>query len=228
VAFAGESLNTCVLKQMAQHFKRADFHNIYGATETNDTFVFSLKDVQNFKDDEPLPIGVPLPYVEYLIIDNKGNYGTEVSEGELLVRTPTIMRGYKNNERMTDKDFYHTKDIVRRLENGNLLFCGRTDDIIKTNGYRVNLIEIQTVLQTYDDIVEAAVIPELDEEIGYRIVAIICIKMDSQTCSIDLRNHCAKHLPRYAIPHVFDIGRTRLPKTPSGKIDKRSLIATRN
>ncbi len=228
VCFAGETLSTAVLKQLGQHFTQAVFHNIYGATETNDTFIFSLADIATIEENEPLPIGAPLPYVEYRIVDNEGRSGPDVAKGELLVRTPTMMRGYKNNVRMTEKDFFQTKDIVRRRADGNMVFCGRVDDIVKTNGYRVNLSEVQNALQAHDEIVEVAVIPVNDDDIGKRIVAVICIKPDSQAVSIDLRNHCATHLPRYAIPHAFDISRTRLPKTSSGKIDKRSLIASRS
>ncbi len=241
VLFAGERMSTQNVQGLAAYFKSAIFHNIYGATETNDTFVFSIADTSKILPD-PLPIGRPLPYVEYMI--DKGNKHNPGNEGELLVKTPTLMRGYRCQPRLNsaiDKPaFYRTSDIVKVLSNGELQFVGRTDDIVKTNGYRVNLLAIESVLQQHESIQEVAVIAIPDDEIGNKIIAIVAIKSTTKATTkataitdslkinaIALRVFCSEHLPKYSIPHIFEIHTQPLPKTSSGKTNKKLLTTSR-
>jgi len=237
ILFAGERVSGTLLENLSVHFNNAAFHNIYGATETNDTFIYSIPvGIQAFPD--PLPIGKALPYVEFLIVDHHNNPVTDFEEGELLVRTPTTMRGYRNasaNSFITltsantrePRDYYVTKDIVRMTSEGNLLFCGRKDDIIKTSGNRVNLLEIENLLQTHPAINDVAVIPVVDDEIGNKIVAIFTVAPNDHVSVIDLKVFCANNLPKYAIPHIFELSNTPLPKTSSGKTNKQTLIKLR-
>lgn len=238
ILFAGERVSGSLLENLSVHFENAAFHNIYGATETNDTFIFSIAaGIQTFPD--PLPIGKALPYVEYLIVDNENNPVADFEEGELLVRTPTTMRGYKNTtttgfialsqpgDAGLTCDYYVTKDIVRMTADGNLLFCGRKDDIIKTSGNRVNLLEIENLLQTHPAISDVAVIPVPDDEAGNKIIAIFTLSPDSHASVIELKIFCANNLPKYAIPHIFEASSSPLPKTSSGKTNKQLLIKSR-
>ena len=239
VLFAGEKMGVENLKGISQHFNCADFHNIYGSTETNDTFIYSIPSSIDVYPD-PLPIGRPLPYVDYRIVDANNNQVSDNQEGHLLVKTPTMMRGYKgdsgNNElSLVDsnslhdlKGFYPTKDIVRQSASGELIFCGRTDDIVKSNGYRINILEIEGVLQQHQDISDVAVIAIADDEIGNRIIAITTTPVNQKLTPIDLKQYCAQHLAKYAVPHVFEIVTTPLPKTSSGKVNKKAIIKSRN
>ncbi len=234
VLFAGERMPVETLKTLAKVFTRAAFHNIYGATETNDTFIYSIPCGKGTFPD-PLPIGIPLPYVDYRILDSRLQDVEPGSEGELFVRAPTMMQGYRNREdqgmlELTQNNvpserqpYYRTHDIVSMLPDGMLHFCGRNDDIVKTNGYRVNLLEVESCLQSHDRLYEAAVIALQDPEKGHKIVAVVVPRNGSGISMIDLKLYCARHLAKYAIPHIFDIHQSLLPKTSSGKIDKKQL-----
>ena len=234
VLFAGERISARILEQLATHFSAAAFHNIYGATETNDTFIFSMAPGTTTLPD-PLPIGQPLPYVDFLILDNDGQPVAQGLQGELLVKAPTMMRGYRNTvpasanliEAGEHIGFYRTRDLVQQQPDGSLLFCGRQDDIVKTNGYRVNLLEIENVLQGHPAIRDVAVIPLPDDEIGNRITAVISILPFTELSAVELKMFCAQRLPKYAIPHNVHIGTEPLPKTSSGKTNKQTLIKTR-
>lgn len=237
ILFAGERVSGTLLENLSVHFINGEFHNIYGATETNDTFVFSIPAGTHAFPD-PLPIGKALPYVDFLIVDHNNQPAAEFAEGELLVRTPTTMRGYRNTPANSfisitqagsteAKDYYVTKDIVRMTHDGDLLFCGRKDDIIKTSGNRVNLLEIENLLQTHPALNDVAVIPEADDEIGNKIIAIFTLSPGLQVSVIDLKIFCANNLPKYAIPHIFELSSTPLPKTSSGKTNKQTLIKSR-
>lgn len=229
--FAGEQMPVETLTRLSEVFINADFHNVYGATETNDTFIYSIsKDIKEFPN--PLPIGKPLPYVDYKII---GDDKYTCQQGELYVRTPTMMKGYRNRNddsmrmlatkknEMDKGKFYRTRDVVKMLPDGNLVFCGRNDDIVKTNGYRINLLEIERCLQSNDKLNQTAVFALPDSELGNKIIAVVVPILNSKVSVLSLKQYCAEKLPKYAIPHIFEIQSAGLPKTSSGKIDRKQL-----
>ncbi|MGD9210168.1 MAG: AMP-binding protein [Desulfobacteraceae bacterium] len=234
VLFAGEQMPVETLKKLINIFTSATFHNVYGATETNDTFIYSIPNEEKQLPD-PLPIGLPLPYVDFKIVGNKHIAVNDEQEGELYVRAPTMMKGYRNqkNDAMcqlaADVDtslkhnYYRTRDIVKMLPDGNLLFCGRNDDIIKTNGYRVNLLEVERCLQSHNHLKQVAVIALPDPILGHKILAIVVPQAQVHVSVIGLKRFCAEKLAKYAIPHIFDIHQSSLPTTSSGKIDKKQL-----
>ena len=233
VLFAGEQMPVETLNKIIEVFTNASFHNIYGATETNDTFIFSIsKGIKQFPN--PLPIGIPLPYVDFKIIGPQ-TANEKCKEGELYVQTPTMMMGYRNqnddskycismsSKNTVQEKYYRTRDIVKMLPDGNLQFCGRTDDIVKTNGHRVNLLEIERCLHSHDHLNQVAVIALPDPEIGNKIIAIVVPQSEVKVSVIAFKQYCAKKLAKYAIPHLFIINQSPLPKTSSGKIDKKRL-----
>ena len=236
VLFAGEVMNVDILKGLAKHFNHSTLHNIYGATETNNSFIYSIA-ASSKEYPNPLPIGKPLPYVDFKIVNSK-HEGAQ--EGELQIKTSTLMRGYRQTlgqshlsslteEQITHSNdqYYLTRDSVKVLEDGNLVFCGRTDDIIKSNGYRVNTLEIESLLQGHELISDATVITAPDDEIGNKIIAIIAILPSTKVTSIQLRIFCSQRLPKYAVPHIFEINNKPLPKTSSGKTNKKFIIQSR-
>lgn len=231
VLFAGEKLSTENAKKLAASLKNATLHNIYGATETNNTFLYSFPASMGDDIPDPLPIGKPYSYVDFMVVNADGGPAGVGEEGELFVKTPTLMRGYRNNKAfLYESDaahgFFKTNDIVKRLEDGNIQFCGRADDVLKSNGYRINLTEIETVLQTHDKIREVGIISEPDDEIGNKVIAILSSEHDDLSV-LELKTYCAKKLPSYAVPHDFDIHSDPLPKTSSGKVNKQQLKKAR-
>lgn len=234
VLFAGERLPLKYLKKLSDCFEGAEFYNIYGCTETNDTFLYHVpKDTAG----DPLPIGKPLSYVKYIIRESTEPCELSRAEGELLVSAPTVMKGYwggetKNAECFEDiiseegvpTRYFRTKDIVRPLPDGNFHLCGRTDNIIKSNGYRINLLEIERLLLGHPAIREAGVVAIPDDFVGNKICA--CVFIDSETTAsvVDLKIFCSSRMQKYMIPHLFAITRQELSKTSSGKIDKQALV----
>ena len=231
VLFAGERMPRSTLLAIAELFPKARFYNIYGCTETNNTFLYPLpKKISDAPD--PLPIGKALPHIRYRIVDNSGSDVLAGTKGHLLVAAETIMAGYialdKNgtpacHNNMCRNAFYQTNDIVSEQSKGDIYFHGRLDNIIKSNGFRINLTEIEDHLQQSDKFVEVAVLSEPDQLIGNRIIAIVKPKA-AESCSIlELKLFCAETLPKYAIPHRFYLSSKALPKGNTGKIDKRRL-----
>jgi acyl-CoA synthetase (AMP-forming)/AMP-acid ligase II len=126
---------------------------------------------------------------------------------------------------VTDTDgtrWHRTGDVVRLDENGDFLYLGRRDRMVKRRGYRVELGEIEAALYRHPNIVEAAVIALPDEESGVHVKAFCCWNGDGKPSIIALKQFCAQNLTAYMIPDSFSVQPT-LPKTSTDKIDYQRL-----
>jgi amino acid adenylation domain-containing protein len=123
---------------------------------------------------------------------------------------------------------YKTGDLVRYRSDGNLEFLGRTDHQVKVRGFRIELAEIETVLDRHPSVQEAVVLAPVDSSGENRLVAYVVPTAASgaqtQNFSYDLRQFLKQHLPDYMLPSAFLI-LDGLPLTPNGKVDRRALTA---
>jgi len=111
---------------------------------------------------------------------------------------------------------------VRDRGDGHLEFLGRRDHQVKTRGYRVELGEIETRLAAHPAVDEAVVVAIPDDEVTNRLKAVVVIKPEAEVSADQLKQHCAATLPRYMVPEQLEF-RVSLPRTSSGKVDRRSL-----
>lgn len=116
----------------------------------------------------------------------------------------------------------YTGDLFRMDDEGYLYFVGRKDDIIKSRGEKVSPKEVENVLYSHPDVAEAAVIGVHDEILGQAIKAIVTLKAGVRLTDKDVLRHCATRLEDFMVPKFVEF-RQSLPKTTSGKIDKREL-----
>jgi acyl-coenzyme A synthetase/AMP-(fatty) acid ligase len=124
--------------------------------------------------------------------------------------------------RSGDARTYRTGDLVRQNGSGELEFLGRRDAQIKTRGYRVELGEIETALHALDAVVEAAVVAIPDEAITNRLKAFVVAREAIEAA--ELARLCRLRLPAYMSPSEFEL-RDELPKSSTGKVDRRALQA---
>ena len=222
--FAGEQMPRQTLLNLSKLFPNARLHNVYGCTETNDTFMYSLP-ANIHEAPDPLPIGKALPHISYRIVDRSGQDVAPSQQGHLLVSGGSVMAGYKGVAIQDSivNGYYPTKDLVSKDADGLLHFHGRIDSVVKTNGYRVNLTEIEGYLSQSGKFKEVALFCVQDESIGQRIVAVVRPSSGVQCSPLDLKIYCAGGLPKYAIPHSFYITGEELPKGNTGKVDRRRI-----
>ena len=234
--FAGEVFPTKHLRNLVAQFSGVDFYNLYGPTETN---VITYYKVKNIPSDQelPIPIGIACENMEVFALQENGNKVTRPDiEGELYARGSCVAQGYWGDPDKTAKNFilnpiqpnfkdkvYRTGDIVTISEDGNYLFKGRRDHMIKSRGYRIEIGEIEAILYNNPDIKEVAVIAIPDEFIGNRIKAFVSCNSNHKIDSNDLKLFCAKKLPHYMIPEEIEFCEY-LPKTSTGKINKLALV----
>lgn len=232
VHFAGEVFPTKHLRELKTLWPKPRYFNLYGPTETNVCTYCDIPEVIPEDRTEPYPIGRVCSGDVASVRDENGKAVAYGEEGELWITGGSVMLGYWNlpeqNERafVTDADgmrWYRTGDLVRETEGGVYLFNGRRDRMVKRRSYRVELGEIEAALYRHPSIAEAAVVALPDEESGVLIKAFFACAGNTKKLSlIELKQFCAKELPKYMIPDRFS-ALAELPKTSTDKIDYQTL-----
>jgi len=231
VIFAGEVFPTKHLRRLMALLPGAVFTNLYGPTETNVCTYYRVPPLLDDKND-PIPIGRAISNVEVFAVTEAGHLAEAGEVGELYVRGNTVAYGYWGDPERTARSFvdhpagpaldrvYRTGDLVRQDEEGDFLFLGRRDHQIKSRGYRIELGDIEAVLYSHPEVAECVVVPIPDEVIGNRIKAYVVGR--SALTEGDLVRFCSGLLPKYMVPEVVEVVES-LPKTSTGKIDRRAL-----
>lgn len=234
VVFTGDVMPDKTLAQLPEVFPAARIYNVYGCTETNDSFIHELDPGQG----SPVPIGRPLPGVHTLIVDENGVVLDGPGTGELYVSTPFQTAGYLDRARNVDKfvahprrrdqrRYFRTGDLVRVDPSGRTFLLGRNDFQVKVRGVAVNTAEVERVLLAHPDVVEAAVAAEPDPVAGRRLVSVVRRTAASGLNSLGLLEHCARRLPRAAVPSTLRIVDHPLPRTATGKVDRTAVAVLR-
>ncbi len=229
VVFTGDSMPVRCLAELPQLFTGARLYNVYGCTETNDSFLHEVDGTE--QADGPVPIGRPLPGVHAVIVGVDGGIVTGPGTGELQVATPFQTDGYLDREQDTDRfvthhhdgetrRYFRSGDLVRRDRDGRITLEGRNDHQVKVRGVRVNTHEVEQVLLDHPDVVEAAVVAVPDPVAGRLLRSVVRRAPNSRLNSLALRRHCAQRLPLTAVPSTLLIVDDPLPRTSTGKIDR--------
>jgi acyl-coenzyme A synthetase/AMP-(fatty) acid ligase len=233
VLFTGDAIPDKTLANLPGLFPKARLANVYGCTETNDSFVHEVE-VELGSTEHPVPIGRPLPGVEALIVGDDGAVVTGEGSGELYVHTPFQSAGYLDPARdagkfvphptgADDRRWFRTGDLVRRRDDGLVLLDGRSDFQVKVRGVAVNTAEVERVLLDHPDVVEAAVVAVPDALAGRQLAALVRRAPQTRLNSLTLRRHCARRLPQAAIPSSLRIVDDPLPTTSTGKVDRQAV-----
>ena len=236
VLFAGEVFPTKHLRALMEKLPHPRYANLYGPTETN---VCAWYEVEPLPPEQtaPIPIGKACANTDLIPINAMGERVVGPGEeGLLYARGSTVMQGYYGRPEASAASFipnpfavgreeklYCTGDWVTLDENGDYLFVGRKDHMIKTRGYRVELGEIEAVMVAHPAVDEAVALPIPDEAIGNTIHAVVTIADSASLDSTRLKQHCAGKLPAYMVPEKIEF-RKSLPRTDNGKIDRRRLL----
>ena len=235
ILYGGEPFARNHLRALMEQLPQARISNVYGPAEVNQCTYYHLPLPAEWEDVSSVPIGIVWDNAEGMILDDDDNIVSQGGVGELVVRTPTMMRGYWNrpdlNQRafylrdiFTDysEKFYRTGDLVREGMDGQLEFLGRKDHQVKVRGYRVELAEVDHALNSHDAVEEGiAYIVKAEDETAQIEAAITLV--DSLTYSEnDLFASLRQQLPAYAVPQRIHIV-NNFPRTGTGKIDRKAI-----
>lgn len=236
VLVGGEALDPHWLSVALEHGPPKRLLNVYGPTE-NTTFTTWYLVERVPEGATTVPIGRPLANSLVYILDSHLNPVPIGVSGELHIGGSGLARGYLNSPDLTAEKFipspfggetgarlYKTGDLARYRSDGNIEFLGRIDHQVKVRGFRVELGEVQVVLQQHSRIREAVVTTRESSSGDLNLVAYLVPEVDQTPKVGELREFLKQKLPDYMVPSAFvflDI----LPLTPNGKTDWQALPA---
>ena len=208
------------------------FHHMLANTETGVLASYSISRETILKG-ELIPVGDPLGDKDIHIVDDNGQIVGDGQEGEIVVRSKFLSLGYLNDPELNAQKFkihpdgsttFFTGDLGRWNEDGLLEHLGRRDESVKIRGYTVNLSEIEIGIRKYLSVDDVAVTAIDTGQMGgsKQIVAYIVPVSNTAISVNDVRTILMRQLPGYMVPAFVEFLDT-LPKTPTGKVDKRAL-----
>ncbi len=227
VMFSGELMPPKTLEYWKEHLPDTAFVNLYGPTEITCNCTYYA--LSNGRDTESeLPIGRAFPNCDVRLFDGDRMITDDGEVGEICVSGSCLALGYYNRPDETARAFvqdptvaeyparmYRTGDLAYRTD-GLLYFCGRADSQIKHMGHRIELSEIELRTMSTSGVECAACV--FDESVPRIILYYVG---DAEPAS--LRAELRGSLPRYMLPGKI-LKRTTLPKTRTGKVDRRALL----
>ncbi|UCH94096.1 MAG: amino acid adenylation domain-containing protein [Candidatus Aminicenantes bacterium] len=220
-----------------QLLKIGNLYNTYGPTET--TVCATYYRYAPGTVESNIPIGKPIPNYRVYILDKSSELLPIGVAGELCISGEGVTRGYLNRPELTAEKFdhdgynrsyrsyksyiiYKTGDLARWLGDGNIEFLGRMDSQVKVRGFRIELGEIESRLLIHDLIQKTLVIDREDEN-GEKYLCAYIVSEEAVDLS-EVKDFLSKSLPYYMVPSYF-MFIDRIPLTPNGKVDRKTLPA---
>ena len=222
---AGEALNPKVYEDWLK-LTGIKLMEGFGQTETTLTIA-----TYPWLEPKPGSMGKKGPVYDIDLLTADGRWAEDGEQGEIVVRTNGtkplgLFKEYLHDPQLTYEAYhdgiYHTGDVAWRDEDGYMWFVGRTDDVIKSSGYRIGPFEVESALMTHPAVVECAITGVPDEIRGQVVKATIVLAKDykdraGEELIKDIQNHVKKVTAPYKYPRIVEFVE-ELPKTISGKI----------
>ncbi|MDD3164850.1 MAG: AMP-binding protein [Oscillospiraceae bacterium] len=227
---AGETLDGSIAKLFTEQTGLA-LHEGYGQTETT-LLTGNLVGMPPRQGS----LGKPSPLYDIRLLKPDGAYGGPGDEGEIVVipkngdrRQNGVFMGYCGDDEALDTVWrggvYHTRDIARMDEDGYYWYISRTDDVIKSSGYRISPSEVETVLLRHPAVFECAVtgVPDLDRGQAIRATIVLSEGYEpTRATEMALKKFMSTEAASYKRPKQYDFV-SEMPRTISGKIRRVAL-----
>ena len=222
---AGEALNPSVFERF-KAITGITLYEGFGQTETTMTL-----GTMPWTTPKPGSMGIPNPQYDIALLRPDGTPCNDNENGEIVVRTPNgkpigLFKEYYNDPQLTHEVWhdghYHTGDVAYRDQDGYYWFVGRTDDVIKSSGYRIGPFEVESALMSHPAVVECAITGVPDDLRGMVIKATVVISktwhgVTGDALVKELQEHVKHITAPYKYPRIVEFVE-ELPKTISGKI----------
>ncbi len=238
--FGGESAKPQWVQEILKKAPPQNLLHVYGPTEGTTFSSWYL--VENISEGATtIPIGRPISNTQIYILDKYLQPVPIGVVGELYIGGDGLAEGYLNQTELTKEKFisnpflnsqlriphseklYKTGDLARYLRDGNIDFCGRTDNQFKIRGFRIELGEVESTLAQHPLIKECAILAKEESSASRQLVAYLVFRKNSTPNTEEIRNFLGQKLPNYMIPSSFIVV-DDLPLTANGKVNSRALL----
>ncbi|TPG65674.1 acyl-CoA ligase (AMP-forming), exosortase A system-associated [Pseudomonas arsenicoxydans] len=231
----GGHMPTPLLEKLRSAFPDALPYLMYGLTEAFRSTYLPPDAVVT----RPESIGKAVPNADIRVMRQDGSECAVGEHGELVHRGAFVTLGYWNDPELTaqryrpwarpgqqisrDETEVWSGDIVYRDRDDYLYFVARSDDMIKTSGYRVSPTEVEEILFAADEVTEAAAFGVPHPQQGEAIIISVFSQPQKQASAEALIKLCREKLPTYMVPLHVSFHDSPLPRNPNGKIDRKQL-----
>ncbi len=208
-----------------QRFRKRMGHDLLQA--------FGMTECEGYLSNRPsgsnrnCTVGKPAEGIQLRLVDGDGNDVSEGEEGEILIRGDSVMKGYwedpENTREALRDGWLYSGDVATCDKDGFYTFRERIREIIIHGGSNVGPHEVEDVIDSHPNVKESCVVGVPDPHYGAVLVAYVEWEPDSSPVELsDLQAWLGKHLAAYKVPDYWHEVK-RLPKTATGKIDRKSL-----
>src|SRR5215471_14397889 len=221
LAITGGKVHPSVLEDLKKKIT-ANIYRTYASTDSGQMAISKPGDMET----KPNAAGRPVWCVELRIVDDNNNPLPVNEVGEIVCQSPLASHGYYKNPEATNASFrdgwFYTGDLGYFDEEGYLFVAGRKKDMVKSGGISIYPLEIESVIYSHPDILEAAVIGVPDEKWGEAVKAVVVLKPGAAVSGDALIGFCKERLSAYKVPKSVEF-RVALPHTEIGKVNKVKL-----
>ena len=228
----GEELEQSLAQDIYNKFgENIEIYNEYGPTEATIgclIYEFDTKDTSM-----TVPIGIPIDNTQIYLLDEFLKPVPIGVNGDLYIAGDGLAKGYLHNDELTEEKFianpfiengkmYKSGDVAKRLPNNLIEYINRSDQQVKINGYRIELLEIENSILKYPHVNQAIVMCRVSGKGSKKLEAYYVCESDKIIEPSSLRDYLASCLPHYMIPTFFT-ALEKIPLTKNGKINYKEL-----
>lgn len=240
--FCGEALHHTTASALMERFPSARVVNTYGPTESTVAVTYCEIGRADLEDPQPLQVGTPRPGTQIRIVDPATGEQLGCGEtGEIVIVGDTVAKGYINLPEKTAESFfdvpeldenvrgYHTGDLGHLDEQGRLHCEGRMDDLVKLNGFRIELGDVERNLEALPAIDQAAVVTVKRGGVTRALKAFVVVHdtvPEDQATPAALKAQLAERVPAYMVPRTIKVLES-MPLNANNKIDRSALKGKR-
>jgi len=225
--YAGEPFPVNYLRQVYDWMEGRNVYNLYGPTETN-LLTFHRVGAADLALPD-IPIGRALPGTELAVIGDDGAFARR-GRGELVASSPSVFPGYANRPDLNETRFlerdgrrwYRTGDLCEIDDTLCIRYLGRTDNMVKVRGYRIELQEVELAFCRLPRVRRAVAVARRDCANRSEEIALFCV-VDDDTDAAQLRRAAGGVLPAYMVPATITVV-DAIPFNGRGKTDTQALL----
>jgi amino acid adenylation domain-containing protein len=234
ILYGGATFPTKYVRVLRRLVPDAEIWHVSGSSEASLCTAYRVDEIP--QDAVLIPVGRPSANHDVILVKEDGTLAGVGEEGEMYARHAGIFSGYWNDPERTAERLVpnplaphlaervcRTGDIVRLLPDGNFEWVGRRDHQIKTRGYRVDLGEVEAVIQTHPAVGEAVVVAVPHPEWEKALVACVVRKEGGELDEAELKSHIGDRLPLYMVPARIAF-LSEMPRGHTGKADRTRLL----